>query len=112
MNADLLISMVLNEGRSTPVFNGTPSYERRASRFNRNVVPEYSTRVVSGGTFDSDGSIGNSRVQAGHDFLDSLHIIQTRERIFGPRLKNPRHEDIKVHLLPTLANHQYLSRGY
>ena len=105
MNADLLISMVLNEGRSTPVFNGTPSYERRASRFNRNVVPEYSTRVVSGGTFDSDGSIGNSRVQAGHDFLDSLHIIQTRERIFGPRLKNPRHEDIKVHLLPTLAAH-------
>ena len=105
MNADLLIAMVLAEGRSTPVFNGTPSYERRASRFKRNVVPEYSTRVIAGGFFDQDGSIVKSRELAGSIDSDIYSFIQTRKRVFGPRLKNPRHEDIKGHLLPTLAAH-------
>ena len=105
MNADTLISMVLNEGRSTPVFNGTPSYERRVSRFNPSVVPEYSTMSVAGGVFDRDVSIRMSRAQTGSIGSDIENFIQTRKRVFGPRLKNPRHEDIKVHLLPTLAAH-------
>ena len=105
MNADTLILMVLTEGRSTPVFNGTPSYERRVSRFKRNVVPKYSIMSVAGGIFDRDGSIAKSRELAGSISSDIVDIIQTRERIFGPRLKNPRHEDIKGHLLPTLAAH-------
>jgi hypothetical protein len=104
--ARVVVDQFLDEGRSTPVISGTPSYERRASRFKKNVVPEYSTRVIPGGRIDQDGEIENARIQAGvRDYNDISGIAATRKRVFGNRFKNPNHELILTSILPTLAAH-------
>lgn len=102
----VLDQFLLDEGRSTPVISGTPAYARRASRFKKNVVPEYSTRVIPGGRIDQDGEIENARIQAGvRDYNDISGIAATRKRVFGNRFKNPHHELLLTSILPTLAAH-------
>lgn len=115
MTADLLISSVLESRGNHPLggevrvpllYQRRSIYSsRRGENFPRRVVPEYSTRVISGGSADQDGDIVNARIQHGMDYDSAMGIVSTRKRVFGNRFKNPRHELLLTSIMPTLSHH-------